>query len=210
MERQQRGHFSLMVNNPPSHVMWKSFQNTRETLNSPKDAMRTTPTSVGSTARFAPDATPHLDEETVETIVRIQVDHWGLLPCRKTMALLWVVMVGCYVSPLVIPYEIQPLVGLLPLIPIATLCILPVLMWVRYVLRSIETRAINLDSPKEKEAIKRVRRLLHWHIFNSPDVHKVNELRAHQGLSRKEAMVAMLKEYLLKEFKVQELPSRLS
>lgn len=199
MERQQRGHFSLLVNTPPSHVMWKSFQNTRETLNSPKVAMRTTPASVGSTARFAPDTTSHLDEETLETIVRIQVDHWGLLPCRKTMALLWVVMLGCYVSPLV-PYEMQPLVGLLPLIPIATLCILPALMWVRYVLRSIKTRAINLDSPKEKEAIKRVRHLLHWHIFRGGDVTKIKELRLSGGLSYREAMVTMLKEHLQRDF----------
>ena len=147
----------------------------------------------GSLATSVPDAPAYLDEESAETIVRIEVDSYGFLPTQNRTLMLFGLIPGLFfVSPFVL---------------IACMVACPFLLWARFVRRAIRARALDVDSELKKKSLKRTQSLLYWHIFRFEDAARVKELRKTQGLSLKEAMVIMLKEYLMKEFPVQDRQS---
>jgi hypothetical protein len=171
-----------------SRVSW------RNDLTQPKDTQRrpsiglATSAAPGSLTTSVPDAPAYLDEESAETIVRIEVDNYGFLPSHKRTLMLFGIIPGLF---FVSPYGVS-----------AFMVSLPFLLWARWVKRTIRARALDVDSDLKKKSLKRTQSLLYWHIFRFEDVARVKELRKTQGLSLKEAMVIMLKEYLMKEFPV--------
>ena len=185
-----------------SRVNWRNCQQERANAQKGPQFGLATSVSPGSLAYSAHDAPIYLDENSADTIARIELDYWGLPPSRK-MVLLLVLPPALYLTLLVL----TPLFGTLFFSCIGAW---PFLVWSRFVRRSIRVRALELDSQLKKEALKRVRQILFWYPVRWKDAMRIRELRKSKSLSLREAQVAMLKEYLLKEFKVQELPSRLS
>jgi hypothetical protein len=159
----------------------------------------TTSASPGSLTSSAHDVPICLDENAADTIARIELDYWGLMPSRK-MVLLLVLPPALYLTLLVL----TPLFGTLFFSCIGAW---PFLVWSRFVRRSIRVRALYLDSQLKKEALKRVRQILFWYPVRWKDAMRIRELRKSKSLSHRDAQVAMLKEYLLKEFPVQDRQS---